>query len=68
MNKMVDYLLSTEAIRERTKKIYDLTMAGKTNFEIDLTKLDEVSQYVLDVIKENYPDLKIPFHSRWGTL
>ena len=66
MNKEIDYLLSTEAIRERTKKIYELTLDNKTNFEIDLSKLDEVSNYVLDVIKENYPDLKIPFHSRWG--
>lgn len=66
MNKEIDYLLSTDAIRERTKKLYDLTLDNKTNFDIDLSKLDEVSNYVLEVIKENYPDLKIPFHSRWG--
>ena len=23
-------------------------------------------KYVLEVIRKNYPDLKIPFHSRWG--
>jgi len=62
----IKYLLSAEAIRERTSKIYDLTLAGKTNFEVHENKLKEVSEYVLEVIKENYPTLEIPFHSRWG--
>jgi len=66
MNKDIDYLLSTTAIRERTKKIYDLTLEDKTHFKINLDKLGNVSKYVLEVINENYPDLKIPFHSRWG--
>jgi hypothetical protein len=66
MNKEIDYLLSTEAIRERTKKLYDLSLEGKTHFKINLEKLPEVADYVLHVIKDNYPDLKIPFHSRWG--
>lgn len=68
MNKSehIEYLLSCKAIRERTNKIYELTKEGKTNFKLNEDKLDEVSNYVLDVIKENYPTLEIPFHSRWG--
>jgi hypothetical protein len=62
----IKYLLSAKAIRERTGKLYELTLAGKTNFEIHEDKLEEVSDYVLEVIKENYPKLDIPFHSRWG--
>lgn len=66
INSDIYYILSAQCVRERTRKIYDLTLAGKTNFEVHLEKLPEVSKYVLDVIYENYPDLKIPFHSRWG--
>ncbi len=66
MNKEIDYLLSPKAIRERTKKIYDLTLEGKTSFEIDESKLQETADFVLEVIKDNYPSLEIPFHSRWG--
>ena len=66
MNKDISYLLSAECVRERTRKLYDLTIEGKTHFEVHLEKLPEVTQFVLDVIQENYPTLEIPFHSRWG--
>ncbi len=66
MNKDIQYLLSAQAVRERTRKLYDFALAGETNFIIHEDKLDEVAKFVLDVIKDNYPDLKIPFHSRWG--
>lgn len=66
MNKDIDYILSARAVRERTAKLFELTIEGKTNFEYHEEKLQEVSNIVLEVIKENYPDLKIPFHSRWG--
>lgn len=62
----VKYLLSPQAIRERTKKIYDAALAGKTHFKINEDKLKEVTPYVIEVIKDNYPSLEIPFHSRWG--
>lgn len=62
----IDYLLSAEAVRETTKKVYDLALAGKTHFSVDLSKLDNVTEYVLAVINDNYPDGNIPFHSRWG--
>ena len=63
MNNEIKHLLSAKCVRERTRKIYDLTIEGKTNFELHLEKLPEVTQYVLD---DNYPTLEIPFHSRWG--
>lgn len=66
MNNEISYLLSAQAVRERTLKIYNLAKYGKTHFDLHEDKLQEVSSYVIDVIKENYPDLKIPFHSRWG--
>ncbi len=41
-------------------------MKGKTHFAVHPEKLDEVAAYVTDVTLANYPDLKIPFHARWG--
>lgn len=35
------------------------------NFEIDLAKLAPAAAFVVDVIGENYPDLKVPLHARW---
>lgn len=68
MNKEehINYLLSCDAVRERTMKIYELAQSGKTNFAVHEEKLEEVAIYVLKVIQENYPTLEIPFHSRWG--
>lgn len=62
----VDFLLSPVAIRDRAAKIYKLTTAGKTNFILHENKIEPTVDYVISVIKKNYPDLKIPFHSRWG--
>jgi hypothetical protein len=60
----LEYLLSPLSIRERTKVIFDYSLAGKTNFQVNLDKLNMASDYVYQVIREKYPDLKIPFHSR----
>jgi hypothetical protein len=62
----LDSILSPTTIRNRSNLLFDLTVQGKTHFNYHPEKLEEVSQYVLDVIMENYPDLNIPFHSRWG--
>ena len=31
-----------------------------------VNRLPELAEFVTEVIKDNYPDLKIPYHSRWG--
>ena len=62
----VDYILSPRAIREQAAKLYQCALDGKTHFVIHTDKLDEVANYVKDVTLENYPELNIPFHSRWG--
>lgn len=64
--EQVNYLLSPEAIRKAAKNIFDLTVAGKTLFSYHPEKLKPTEDYVLSVIKKNYPSLEIPFHSRWG--
>lgn len=66
MSQPIDYLLSPQAVRERSRAVYDLALNGKTHFKINESKLSEVAQFVLEVTRTNYPDLKIPFHSRFG--
>jgi hypothetical protein len=60
----IDYLLSPRAVRERSQKIFESAKNGKTHFQVNLDQLGPLADYVLDVIRENYPELKIPFHSR----
>ncbi len=62
----VNFLLSPEAIRKQAKNIFDLTVSGQGLFEYHPEKLKPTVEYVLTVIRKNYPSLEIPFHSRWG--
>ena len=61
----INYILSPLAIKDRSEKIYQLTLEGKTHFTWNEEKIDDVSSLVYQTIKKNYPDFKIPFHSRW---
>ncbi|WDE09138.1 URC4/urg3 family protein [Thalassomonas viridans] len=62
----VEDLLSAAAIRSRCRQIYRLSQSGHGNFKINLERLNAVADYVLAEIRNNYPDLNIPFHSRWS--
>lgn len=66
LSPTLDFLLSPEAIRDRAKKIYQLSLEGKTHFLINENRFNDVVEYVYVTILKNYPDLNIPFHSRWG--
>jgi hypothetical protein len=64
--EVVAYLRSPIAIRERCKQIFTMAVAGKSHhFACDLDQLGRVADYVIAVMREEYPDLQIPFHSRW---
>ncbi|HSC69679.1 MAG TPA: DUF1688 family protein [Cellvibrio sp.] len=65
MNELTAFILSPNGIRARAQQIYQLALEGKTHFEIHEQKLAEVSDFVLQVIAENYPDKNVPYHSRW---
>jgi hypothetical protein len=62
----LDYLLSPRAIREQAARIHAAAEGGRTRFQIRPERLTDLAEFVLTVTRENYPDLKIPFHSRWG--
>ncbi|MER3434486.1 MAG: DUF1688 domain-containing protein [Leptolyngbya sp. ERB_1_1] len=66
MNSLVEYLRSPTAIRDRCNQLFELAQADKLAFfRLDLTQLDIVADYVIAVIRDQYPDLDVPFHSRW---
>jgi hypothetical protein len=62
----LDYIFSTESIREGAKKIFQETISGNTHFHYHQEKISSTVDFVMETIRENYPDMKIPFHSRWG--
>lgn len=62
----VDYLLSPRAIRDQARALFARTEKGQGYFRYHADKFDSTVKYVLEVIRKNYPDLVIPFHSRWG--
>jgi hypothetical protein len=62
----IAYLRSPKAIRDRSQQLFHLACEDKLrHFRIDLTQLDKCADYVVQVTRDNYPDLNIPFHSRW---
>lgn len=66
MTNLVDYLRSPKAIRDRCFQLFELAQSDQlTYFRLDLSQLDPVADYVIAVIREQYPDLDVPFHSRW---
>ena len=63
----VDWLRSPAAIRQRCHEVLELGLAGQLDhFEVRYDELDRVVERVLRVTRAAYPDLRIPFHSRWG--
>ncbi len=60
------YLRSPAAIRERCGQLFTLACEDQLRYFVcDLTRLGRVADYVIQVIRDQYPDLQIPFHSRW---
>ncbi len=64
--EVIAYLRSPAAIRELCGCLFRLACEDRLkHFCCDLTRLGRVADYVIQVIREEYPDLQIPFHSRW---
>ncbi|MBE9125296.1 MULTISPECIES: URC4/urg3 family protein [unclassified Coleofasciculus] len=60
------YLRTPTAIRERCDRLFTLACADElAYFCCDLSQLNPVADYVIQVMRDEYPDLNIPFHSRW---
>jgi Protein of unknown function (DUF1688) len=62
----IAYLKTPQAIRYKCDRLFQLACADKLRyFRIDLSQLDKAANYVIETTRENYPDLNVPFHSRW---
>ncbi len=66
MTDPIAILRDPATIRQRSHAILALGEAGLlAHFTVDLARLPECSAYVAGVMRDNYPDLKIPYHARW---
>ena len=62
----VKYLLSPQAIRDRSQLLFDQACADQLDhFRCDLARLPAAADYVIQVMQEQYPEGQIPVHSRW---
>jgi hypothetical protein len=62
----IAYLRNPIAIRERCDRLFSLACTDQLHyFRCNLSQLDKVANYVIQVMRDEYPDLNIPFHSRW---
>jgi hypothetical protein len=65
-SRAIAYLRSPQAIRDRCEQLFALAQADRLSyFQCNLAQLDAVADYVITIIRKHYPDLNIPFHSRW---
>src|SRR5262249_50854787 len=62
----IAYLRSPAAIRERCQQVLELAYADRLrHFAYHPEKLPAVAAYVAEVTRDAYPELDVPFHSRW---
>ncbi|ORY02648.1 DUF1688-domain-containing protein [Basidiobolus meristosporus CBS 931.73] len=67
LKESIAYLKTLTAVRERSQQIFDLvTKKDKGHFAVHLNKLENVADFVLDIIMRDYDSPKeVPPHSRW---
>jgi hypothetical protein len=59
-------LRSAAAVRARCGMVHRWVADGRSHhFSLDHGRLDAVAAYVAEVTRAAYPNLKIPYHSRW---
>jgi hypothetical protein len=64
--KAVAALRTPEAVRERCMELLGLAENGHLpHFSLKPERLNDATRFVCGTIRDNYPDLNIPFHSRW---
>jgi len=54
------------AVRERCRMVHRFVADGRSpHFALDESQLATIAAYVAEVTRAAYPDLRIPYHSRW---
>ncbi len=62
----IERLLSVDFVRSQARRMFEDCCSGKTHFQFVPERLDECAAFVVQVTRERYPSLDIPFHSRWS--
>lgn len=64
--RAIAYLRTASTIRTCAQQVYAQAQNNELiHFSINEKKIPELAQFVIDVIKEHYPTLDVPYHSRW---
>jgi hypothetical protein len=59
-------LLTPEAVRERSHELYALGLDNRLQgWVVQPEAMAATAELVAEVVRVNYPDLKVPFHARW---
>src|SRR5579859_8298634 len=59
-------LLSAHAVRERSHEMLAAALAGEVaEWRVDPARLEAAADLTAQVVRDAYPDLKVPFHARW---
>ena len=63
---LIATLRSTRTVRERANRVLSAAEAGTSKFWlVDASRMGACADVVAQVTRERYPDLNIPYHSRW---
>lgn len=64
--RVLTTLREPRTIRVRSQAILERVKQGQSAyFSIDPEKMTSTASFVIEVIQDNYPNLDIPYHSRW---
>ncbi|MFZ4410339.1 MAG: URC4/urg3 family protein [Paracraurococcus sp.] len=59
-------LLTPEAVRERSHELYALGLDNRLqHWVVQPEAMAATADLVAEVVRQNYPDLQVPFHARW---
>ena len=59
-------LLTAAAVRDRCGIVFAAAECGKTgHFQLVMARLEEAVRRVVEITRRGYPDLDVPYHSRW---
>ena len=62
-------LLSAAAVRERAHEMLELALEGRVEgWRVEISRLGEAAERTAAVTRQRYPNLILPFHSRWRHL
>lgn len=66
MSDKAAQLRSAAAVRERAHELLDMAIDGAVaEWRVDLARLEQTADLTAEVVRGNYPDLRVPFHARW---